>query len=134
MRMCMCMVDRRALLRASTAIGAAILAPTLPALAHAPQGITRAQPSFYRYKLGTVELTVISDGTLEFPAETLWGDRAEHRHIQAQTISVAKPRTRPAHSCDQPALPSLERDFLPPACAKPCRPGQAAARACNWER
>src|SRR5260370_22213312 len=74
----MLMIDRRLLLRAgSAAVGAAALAPTAPALAHAPQAGKRAQPSFYRFKLGTIEITVISDGTLAFPAETLWLDRAE---------------------------------------------------------
>ena len=75
--MCMCFLDRRMLLRATAALGAAMLVPSVPALAHAPQGVKRVQPSFYRYKLGTIELTAISDGTLEFPAETLWGDRAD---------------------------------------------------------
>ena len=74
----MLMLDRRMLLRAgSAAVGAAALAPTTPALAHAPQAGERAQPSFYRLKLGAIEITVVSDGTLAFPAETLWGDRAE---------------------------------------------------------
>jgi glyoxylase-like metal-dependent hydrolase (beta-lactamase superfamily II) len=76
----MLMLDRRRLLRAgSAAVGAAALAPTAtaPALAHAPQAGKLAQPGFYRFKLGTIEITVISDGTLAFPAETLWGDRAE---------------------------------------------------------
>src|SRR5580693_2878674 len=74
----MLMLDRRMLLRAGTAaVGAAGLASTTPALAHAPQTVKRAQPSFYRLKLGTIEITVISDGMLEFPAETLFGDRAE---------------------------------------------------------
>ena len=70
-------LDRRTLLRAGSAavaIGAATLAP---ALARAPQAGERAQPGFYRFKLGTIEITVVSDGTLAFPAETLWGDRAE---------------------------------------------------------
>src|ERR1700746_626711 len=72
------MLDRRMLLRAGfAAAGAAALAPTIPALAHAPQAGKQAQPSFYRFKLGTIEITVVSDGTLAFPAETLWGDRAE---------------------------------------------------------
>src|SRR5258708_12475072 len=72
------MLDRRMLLRAgSAAVGAAALAPTAPAIAHAPQAGKRAQPGFYRFKLGTSEIPVISDGTLAFPAETLWLDRAE---------------------------------------------------------
>jgi glyoxylase-like metal-dependent hydrolase (beta-lactamase superfamily II) len=71
-------LDRRMLVRAgSAAVGAAALAPTMPALAHAPQAGQQAQPSFYRLKLGTIEITVVSDGTLAFPAETLWGDRAD---------------------------------------------------------
>ena len=74
----MLMLDRRTLVRAgSAAVGAAALAPIAPALARAPQAGKQAQPSFYRFKLGTIEITVISDGTLAFPAETLWGDRAE---------------------------------------------------------
>ena len=73
----MLMLDRRMLLRAgSAAVGAAALAPTAPALARAPQVGKQAQPGFYRFKLGTIEITVVSDGTLAFPAETLWGDRA----------------------------------------------------------
>ena len=76
----MLMPDRRTLLRAGSAaiaVGAAALAPTAPALARAPQVGKQAQPGFYRFKLGTIEITVVSDGTLAFPAETLWGDRAE---------------------------------------------------------
>ena len=74
----MLMLDRRILLRAgSAAVGAAALAHNVLALAHAPQVAERPQPGFYRFKLGTIEITVISDGTLAFPAETLWLDRAE---------------------------------------------------------
>ena len=85
----MVMLDRRMLLRVgSAAVGAAALAPTTPALAHPPKAGERAQPSFYRFRLGTIELTVVSDGTLAFPAETLWGDRAgrkrpAHIHVPA---------------------------------------------------
>src|SRR3979490_2514712 len=89
----MLMLDRRMLLRAgSAAVGAAALAPTAPALAHAPQADKRAQPSFYRFKLGTIEITVVSDGTLAFPAETLWGDRAEDaRGLLTSTFQPSSP-------------------------------------------
>src|SRR4030081_494401 len=89
----MLMLDRRTLLRAgSAAVGAAALAPTAPALAHAPQAGKRAQPSFYRFKLGTIEITVVSDGTLAFPAETLWGDRAEDaRGLLTSTFHTPRP-------------------------------------------
>src|SRR5467141_2885006 len=87
----MLMLDRRMLLRAgSAAAGAAALAPT--ALAHAPQAGKRAQPGFYRFKLGTIEITVVSDGTLAFPAETLWGDRAEDaRSLLKSTFQPPSP-------------------------------------------
>ena len=89
----MFMLDRRMLLRAgSAAVGAAALAPTTPALAHAPQAGERAQPSFYRLKLGAIEITVVSDGTLAFPAETLWGDRAEDaRGLLTSTFHTPRP-------------------------------------------
>src|SRR5260370_11927386 len=89
----MLMIDRRLLLRAGSAAGGpAELAPTTPALAHAPQAGKRAQPSFYRFKLGTIEITVVSDGTLAFPAETLWGDRAEDaRSLLTSTFQPSSP-------------------------------------------
>jgi glyoxylase-like metal-dependent hydrolase (beta-lactamase superfamily II) len=87
------MLDRRMLLRAgSAAVGAAALAPNVPVLAHAPQAAERPQPGFYRFKLGTIEITVISDGTLAFPAETLWLDRAEDaRGLLTSTFQPPSP-------------------------------------------
>ena len=88
------MLDRRMLLRAgSAAVGAAALAPSIPALAaHTPQAAERPQPGFYRFKLGTIEITVISDGTLAFPAETLWLDRAEDaRGLLTSTFQPSSP-------------------------------------------
>src|SRR5882757_6281467 len=89
----MLMLDRRMLLRAgSAAVGAAALAPAAPAIAHAPQAGKRAQPGFYRFKLGIIEITVISDGTLAFPAETLWGDRADDaRGLLTSTFQPSSP-------------------------------------------
>src|ERR1700747_1511817 len=89
----MLMLDRRTLLRAgSAAVGAAALAPTAPAIAHAPQPGKQAQPGFYRFKLDTIEITVVSDGTLAFPAETLWGERAEDaRGLLTSTFQPPSP-------------------------------------------
>jgi glyoxylase-like metal-dependent hydrolase (beta-lactamase superfamily II) len=91
----MLMLHRRTLLRAGSAavaVGAAALAPTAPALASAPQAGKQAQPGFYRFKLGTIEITVVSDGTLAFPAETLWGDRAEDaRGLLTSTFQPSSP-------------------------------------------
>jgi glyoxylase-like metal-dependent hydrolase (beta-lactamase superfamily II) len=89
----MLLLDRRTLLRAgSAAAGAAALAPNVPVLAHARQAAERPQPGFYRFKLGTIEITVISDGTLAFPAETLWLDRAEDaRGLLTSTFQLPRP-------------------------------------------
>jgi len=89
----MLMLDRRMLLRAgSAAVGATALAPTAPALARAPQLGKQAQPGFYRFKLGAIEITVVSDGTLAFPAETLWGDRAEDaKGLLKSTFQPSRP-------------------------------------------
>src|SRR6202049_1662329 len=86
----MLMLDRRMLLRAgSAAVGAAALAPTAPARAPARK---QAQPGFYRFKLGAIEITVVSDGTLAFPAETLWGERAEDaRGLLTSTFQRSSP-------------------------------------------
>src|SRR5246500_4862102 len=104
------MLDRRMLWRAGAAAGAAALAPTTTALAHAPQAGERAQPSFYRLKLGTIEITVVSDGTLAFPAETLWGDRAEDaRGLLTSTFHPSSPvglqiNTTPVNTGDRLVL------------------------------
>src|SRR5246127_547924 len=84
--------DRRMLLRAgSAAVGVAALSPTV-ALAHAPQAGEGAEPGFYRFKLGTIEITVVSDGTLAFPAETLWGEKAEDaRNLLTSTFQPSSP-------------------------------------------
>src|SRR6202166_3468819 len=91
----MLMLDRRTLLRAGSAVvagGAAALAPTVPACARAPQLGKQAQPGLYRFQLGTIEITVVSDGTLAFPAETLWGDRAEDaRGLLTSTFQPSSP-------------------------------------------
>src|SRR5215831_16267025 len=120
----MLMLDRRMLLRAgSAAVGAAALAPTTSALAHAPQAGKRAQPSFYRLKLGTIEITVISDGMLEFPAETLFGDRAED--ARGLLTRPAAPRLARARA----TLPGSSSELMrrPPPLSRSALPVNAAA-------
>src|SRR5271163_902232 len=87
----MLMLDRRMLVGGgSAALGAAVIAPTAPA--SAPQPGKQAQPGFYRFKLGAIEITVVSDGMLAFPAETLWGDRAEDaRGLLTSTFQTPRP-------------------------------------------
>jgi glyoxylase-like metal-dependent hydrolase (beta-lactamase superfamily II) len=88
-------LDRRILLRAGSAVGgAAALATitTVPTFANSRRTGEKAQPGFYRFKLGTIEITVVSDGTLAFPAETLWGDRAEDaRGLLTSTFQPPSP-------------------------------------------
>ena len=86
----MLMLDRRTLLRSGSAtIWAIALAPAALARASQPG---KAQPGFYRFKLGAIEITVVSDGTLAFPAETLWGDRAEDaRSLLTSTFQPSSP-------------------------------------------
>ena len=87
----MLMLDRRTLLRAgSAATGAVALAATttVPALAHAPQAGKQAQPSFYRFKLGTIEITVVSDGSVAFPAARSGRGRRRPSHID---VPAAEP-------------------------------------------
>ena len=83
-------MNRRVFATTLLAGAAAAVAPT--ALAHAPEAGKRAQPGFYRFKLGTIEITVVSDGTLAFPAETLWGDRADDaRSLLTSTFQPSSP-------------------------------------------
>ena len=84
------MMNRRVFSTALLAGAAAAVAPT--ALTHAPEAGKRAQPGFYRFKLGTTEITVVSDGTLAFPTETPWGDRAEDaRGLLTSTFHTSRP-------------------------------------------
>jgi glyoxylase-like metal-dependent hydrolase (beta-lactamase superfamily II) len=84
------MMNRRVFSMALLAGAAAAVAPA--ALAHAPEAGKRAQPGFYRFKLGTIEITVVSDGTLAFPTETPWGDRAEEaRGLLTSTFHTSRP-------------------------------------------
>lgn len=55
-------ITRRHLLAGATALSAASLAPHV-AFARAPMAGTQA-PYFYRFKLGNIEATIVSDGTL----------------------------------------------------------------------
>ena len=84
------MMNRRVFSMALLAGAAAAVAPT--ALAHAPEAGKRAQPGFYRFKLGTIEITVVSDGTLAFPTETPFGRSGRGRkrpaHIHVPHVSA----------------------------------------------
>ena len=62
-------LDRRALLTAGSALGAMALGSFLnphPAIAAAPATGKQA-PGFYRYKIGDIEVTVVTEGARTFP-------------------------------------------------------------------
>ena len=86
--------SRRTFLRAGSAaaVGTIALARTVPALARAPQAGKQAQSGFYRFKLGNFEITAVSDGTLAFPGETLFGNRGEEaRGLLTSTFQPTEP-------------------------------------------
>ena len=62
------------LCRSAGVIVAGVAAPGLLTQSRAagiPVSGTQA-PGFYRHKLGSFELTILSDGTISFPPEALW--------------------------------------------------------------
>src|ERR1700737_1386680 len=66
--------------------------PHRPRHRPSPQAGKQAQPSFYRFKLGTFEITLVSAGTVAFPAETRWGDQAENaRGLLTSTFQPPSP-------------------------------------------
>lgn len=69
---------RRLLAGMSATAGAGLLGTIAPAAAKAPLQNTAA-PSFYRFKIGTIEATVVSDGPLSIgpPTRTFRGPSAE---------------------------------------------------------
>ena len=66
-------IERRTLFRAGSAIAAAAVATATPIgkASAAAQSAGRHNPGYYRLKLGSTEVTVISDGTIAFPP-SLW--------------------------------------------------------------
>src|SRR3984957_8724991 len=61
-------LTRRHALTGAATIAAAPLLPSMPARAAAPAADKQA-PSFYRYKVGDIQVTVVSDGRNTFPLE-----------------------------------------------------------------
>src|SRR6187431_3088265 len=74
-------ISRRTLLAGAAATGLAGFAR--PALAKAPMANTQA-PSFYRFKLGAFELTVVSDGPLQMgpPQPNIFTDTSKDEMVK----------------------------------------------------
>jgi glyoxylase-like metal-dependent hydrolase (beta-lactamase superfamily II) len=58
-------LSRRSLLTGTAAVTAAATAPSLPVHAAAPP-VGKQAPGFYRYKVGDIEVTVVTDGATRF--------------------------------------------------------------------
>ena len=88
----MSQLSRRALL--AGVAGAAALAPITarsPVLAAAPAAGKQA-PGFYRYKIGTYEVTVITDGAVTFPlADTFVGNAKQEEVSKALEAAYMPP-------------------------------------------
>ena len=75
-------MSRRQALTGTAALAAAPLVGTLPAQAAAPVD-DRQAPSFYRYKVGDIEVTVVSDGRNTFPLESSFISNAGKEEVAA---------------------------------------------------
>jgi glyoxylase-like metal-dependent hydrolase (beta-lactamase superfamily II) len=80
-------LDRRHFLAATCGAVVGLVGETsggCPAQARAPASRTQV-PGFYRFSLGQFQVTVVSDGTIAFPAEALWpeANKAERDAVLA---------------------------------------------------
>ena len=73
-------LSRRAILGASAALAASV--GTTPASAAAPQ-IGRQAPAFYRYKVGSIEITVVNDGVSRMPITEGFVENASKDEVNA---------------------------------------------------
>lgn len=83
-------IERRKLFRAGSAMAAAAavgVSPIGKALAQAPMA-GRRNAGFYRLKLGSIEVTVVSDGTIAFPP-SLW--TAPVQDVDAVLVAEDRP-------------------------------------------
>lgn len=71
--------SRRAFLGASVALGAAMAVP--PARAATPQSGKQA-PAYYRYKVGSIEITVVNDGVSRMPITDDFVGNASKAEVQ----------------------------------------------------
>jgi glyoxylase-like metal-dependent hydrolase (beta-lactamase superfamily II) len=84
-------LTRRYALAGAAAIAATPLVPSLPARAAAPVADKQA-PSFYRYKVGDIQVTVVSDGRNTFALEDTFVSNAKKEEINAVLENAFLPR------------------------------------------
>jgi glyoxylase-like metal-dependent hydrolase (beta-lactamase superfamily II) len=84
-------LTRRHAMTGAAAIAAAPLLSSAPARAAAPIADKQA-PSFYRYKVGDIQVTVVSDGRNTFPLEDSFVSNAKKEEVNAVLEQQFLPR------------------------------------------
>jgi glyoxylase-like metal-dependent hydrolase (beta-lactamase superfamily II) len=84
-------LTRRHALAGAAGIAATPLLPSMPVRAAAPVADKQA-PSFYRYKVGDIQVTVVSDGRNTFPLEASFITNAKKEEVNAALEKVFLPR------------------------------------------
>src|SRR3984893_16920067 len=84
-------LTRRHALTGAAAIPATPLLSSMPAGAAAPVADKQA-PSFYRYKVGDIQVTVVSDGRNTFPLEDSFITNAKKEEVNAELEKAFLPR------------------------------------------
>ena len=84
-------LTRRHALAGAAALAATPLLPSMPARAAAPVADKQA-PSFYRYKVGDIQVTVVSDGKNVFKLEDSFITNAKKEEVNAALEKAFMPR------------------------------------------
>ena len=84
-------LTRRHALTGAAALAATPLLPSMAARAAAPVADKQA-PSFYRYKVGDIQVTVVSDGRNTFPLEDSFIANAKKEEVNAALEKAFLPR------------------------------------------
>jgi glyoxylase-like metal-dependent hydrolase (beta-lactamase superfamily II) len=84
-------LTRRHALAGAAAVAATPLLSPMPARAAAPVADKQA-PSFYRYKVGDIQVTVVSDGRNTFPLEDSFVSNAKKEEVSAVLEQAFLPR------------------------------------------
>ncbi|MBN8982461.1 MAG: MBL fold metallo-hydrolase [Rhizobiales bacterium] len=83
-------LTRRHALAGAAALATAPLFPALPAKAAAP-AVGKQAASFYRYKVGDAEVTVVSDGSVTFPLGDTFVLNAKKDEVNAALAKAFRP-------------------------------------------
>src|SRR6202051_5279226 len=84
-------LTRRHAMAGAAVIAARPVLSSLPASAAAPVA-DRQAPSFYRYKVGDIQVTVVSDGRFTFPLEDSFITNAKKEEVNAALEKAFMPR------------------------------------------